>query len=101
MPFIKTKISSVSPLSKYQDAVAEDPPAMAFMLSDCVPQVAQRSVVSESSWRASRDRSPHSSLRPLSHHDSGVGKVDLLRITVSPTLNGALHGVETVIAGAE
>jgi hypothetical protein len=49
VPFIKTKILSVLSLSKYQAAVALDPLAVAFMLRAWVPQVAQRSVVSESS----------------------------------------------------
>ena len=85
--------------SKYQVAVAEDPAAVAFMLRDCVPQVAQRSVVSESSCAPPETVPAIPPSEPLSHHDSGVGNVDLLIITVSPTLNEALHGVETVITG--
>jgi hypothetical protein len=91
---------SLVSLSKYQFAVAEDPAVEAFMLSDCVPQVAHRSVVSESSC-APPLTDPHiPPCDPVSHHDSGVGNVDLVKITVSPTLNAALHAVETVIVGA-
>ena len=100
MPFIKTNMLSLVQPSKYQFAVAVDPAAEAFMLSDCVPQVAQRSVVSDSSC-APPVTDPHIPPNdPVSHHDSGVGNVDLLMVTMSPTLNGALHGEETVIVGA-
>ena len=100
MPFNKTKLLSLFSLSKYDAAVAVDPTAEAFMLSDCVPQVAQRSVVSESSCAPPVTVPATPPRDPLSHHDSGVGNVDLLMTTMSPTPNDALHGVETVIDGA-
>ena len=91
---------SLVSLSKYQFAIAEDPATDAFMLSDCVPQVAQRSVVSESSCAPPVTDPQIPPIDPVSHHDSGVGNVDLLMVTMSPTPNDALHGVETVIDGA-
>ena len=81
--------------SKIHLPPALDPAAEALNLMACEPHVAHRSVVSEVSLPPFEicDQNP-----PLlfSHHDSGVGVVVRLTVTMSPTLNGPPHAEEVV-----
>src|ERR1700743_493757 len=86
-------------LSKYQAALALEPATEAFILRDCVPQVAQRSVVSESSWPPPETEPAVPPRPPVSHQFSGVGKKDLLIVMMSPAAKGALQAVATVTVG--
>ena len=99
IPFICTNMSTLAEVSKYQVAAAYDPFTAAFIFSDCVPHVAHRSAVSDSNWPPPPTL-PQNPPVLLSHHDSGVGNVDLLIIIMSPTLNAAEQGEDTVTAGA-